>query len=249
MKKSKTNSKRLNNCIKTGSILLFLGALLLALFTLHDLQTAEGVGLYLAMLCGREERRNFDLLADIVGMLLLLACLLFPCIILKYRRAEAFFHMAALYLAFIPTVSPGSTVHLPDRLQSLSINPAMIEGSLGRAFLESFSNISDIFLMLFPLLLLCLAVNREHKNAPMERWKKGILALEFVLLLLHFLFPTISQEISFIMVYTLVIWIFAELETLCLSYPGFSNWGMILYGGCLLRGIYRMIELMSTTQL
>ena len=59
-----------------------IGALLLVLYTLHDMQTAEGAGLYLSILYGQSNRTPFDILVDIMGMLLLLALLLLPCLML-----------------------------------------------------------------------------------------------------------------------------------------------------------------------
>lgn len=245
-KTSKESSHKHRNLI---ILLLSIGILLFALCTLHDLQTAEGVGLYLSILTGAQNHRKFDILTDVIGILLLLISLLAPCIIFRHRSAEGFFHMTALYLAFIPVISPASTVHLVDTCQNLSIQQTFADNTFSRVFVESLSGITDIFLLLIPLLLLFLAINRRTEPTPTKGWKKIVVVLELGLLILNLLFPPLSQEISYFMCYALVIWIFEESETLCRHFPAFSSWGNILYGGCLLRGIYKMIELMSITHL
>lgn len=235
--------------MKFFTLLLSIGALILALCTLHDLQTAEGVGLYFSILADAQNHRIFDILVDVIGILLLLISLLIPCILLKQYNIEAFFHMTALYLAFILAISPAATVHLVDTLKNLSIRQVFAENTPFHLFLESVSNLSDIFLMLIPFLLLLLEINRETEPAPIKKWEKTIVVLELVLLILNLLLPDFSQETGYFMCYILVIWIFSEAQTLCRHFPAFACWGNILFGGCLLRGVYKMIELMSITQL
>ena len=51
----------------------FVGILIVATFlgagfTLHDMQTSQGTGLYLAMLWGHTDRTGFDILVDAFGM-------------------------------------------------------------------------------------------------------------------------------------------------------------------------------------
>ena len=49
------------------------GLLFLAWMTIHDMQTAEGTGLYLMFQAGAEKRDIFDWLVEGIGMLCLLA--------------------------------------------------------------------------------------------------------------------------------------------------------------------------------
>lgn len=249
MTKNKLSPKQLNNFIKWLCILLSVAALSLALYALHDLQTAEGVGLYLSMLFGQADRTLFDIVTDIVGMFLFLTALLLPCILLKHRTWESFFRILSLYIAFIPIVHPAATVHLNHTLADLHYRQALVEGNILTAILESFVDILPIIQMLIPILLLSCTANQISGSRSSEVWHGIIIVLEVILLLLHFIFPDLSQETSYFMHYLLLIWLFAEYEKLCKRYPSFSNWSMILFMGCWLRGIYRMIELMSVTQL
>lgn len=249
MTMNKLSKKQLDNFIKWLCLLLSAGALGLALCTLHDLQTAEGVGLYLSIIFGQDDRTFFDILMDIIGMLLFLLALILPCIILKCRTCESFFRMLSLYIAFMPIIHPGITVHLNHTLMNLQYRQTLVDGNILTAILESFIEIAPIVLMLIPILLLSCAANRISGSQPLKVWQVIILALEVIVLLIHFLFPDLSQETSYLMHYLLLMWCFAEYDKLCQHHPSLAGWSMILFGGCWLRGIYRMIELMSITQL
>ena len=102
-------SKKINKF--NGLFLIpILGLFLLAYLTLHDLATAQGIGLYLALLQGQEEREKFDLMVDIVGMLLLVAVLVIPCIVLKHKKLDALLRIMTVYFAIFENLNHISTV-------------------------------------------------------------------------------------------------------------------------------------------
>ena len=72
--------KRYAEWIQALSALLLIA---MAGLTLHDMQTAEGAGLYLAIKAGAEDRRMYDFAVDAAGMLCLLVLLLLPCFLQK----------------------------------------------------------------------------------------------------------------------------------------------------------------------
>ena len=71
--KGKGLRKRYAEWIQALSALLLIA---MAGLTLHDMQTAEGAGLYLAIKAGAEDRRMYDFAVDAAGMLCLLLLLL-----------------------------------------------------------------------------------------------------------------------------------------------------------------------------
>ena len=106
-------SKKIKN-LNILFLIPILGLFLLAYLTLHDLATAQGIGLYLALLQGQEERGRFDLLVDVVGMLLLLTVLVLPCILLKHQRTDSLLRLMTVYFAMLPSIGMGTLVHLFD---------------------------------------------------------------------------------------------------------------------------------------
>ena len=84
--KGKGLRKRYAEWIQALSALLLIA---IAGLTLHDMQTAEGAGLYLAIKAGAEDRRMYDFAVDAAGMLCLLVLLLLPCFLPSFPN---FFH-------------------------------------------------------------------------------------------------------------------------------------------------------------
>ena len=230
-------------------LLLTAGAFALAYLTLHDLQTAEGAGLYLSLKYGQSDRKGFDILVDIVGMLLLFAALFLPCLALKRLQSDSFFRITCVYLAFMPIMRPGVTVHLVDNLLNLKLRPSLPENNLTQLLLEGFADTVIVLRTELPLFLLLLMMTHSHGLSNLQKWQKIVIFSTFCLCIINFLFPAIAQETAYFMHYGLIIWCFSEWEKICERFPKFASWGNILFGGCYLRGIYRMIELMSTSHL
>ena len=94
-------------------IYLMLTAILAAgtLLTLHDMQVSEGMGLYLALQSGHEDRRLFDIAVDIAALLLLAILLWIPFCNTKPKTSEYFFRIMVCYLAFMPGISTAYILH------------------------------------------------------------------------------------------------------------------------------------------
>lgn len=88
--------------------------LLLALFALHDVATAQGVGLFLALQKGSPDRLSYDILVDVIGMISLILVLVIPYLLLRHRRAESLLRLVIAYFAFMPILSIATLVHLFD---------------------------------------------------------------------------------------------------------------------------------------
>ena len=136
----------------------------LALLTLHDMQTAEGTGLYLAFQAGTRERGPYDLLVDLAGMMCLAGLVLLPCILLKQREPESFFRFLAAYLAFLPTVSTAALVHLLDGTEDIVIRQSLLEGNLPEALREGTAGIIPLLQVGVPVLVLAAALCRRRQG-------------------------------------------------------------------------------------
>ena len=223
-------------------------AVLLALYTLHDLQTAEGAGLYLSMIFGQSQRTIFDILVDVMGMLLLFAMLLLPGLLLKHMGMASFFRFMSVYLAFMPIVHPGNVVHLGNSFLNMSLRQNISEGNLLQLLFVDCAPAFDALKYTLPLLLLLHAMCRMQKLKPFEKSRLFVFFI-IVLFVLYLLFGETAETTLYLLNYLLIVWCFAKWEALCKHSTSFGDWSIILFIGCMLRGIYRMLELISHAHL
>lgn len=233
------------NIYYVGATLCTLG---LALYALHDLQTAEGAGLYLSILYGQSSRIIFDILVDVMGMLLFLTVLLLPCLFLKHLNSASFFRLFACYLAFMPVVHPGNAVHLFEALLDLKLRNSLLTPNLGQFLFVDCLPLFELLPFLMSLLLLLTFADRQ-KNPMATRKIKLLLPFILIFLVLFLVFDNIEETTLYLICYLLLISCFAKWETLCKSNSRFANLSLILFSGCLLRGIYRMLMLISHAHL
>ena len=264
---------------------------LIVLRTLHDMQTAQGVGLYLSILGGYNSRVLFDVMVDVLGLVLLALLLLIPCFLLGFRNSESFFRLLAAYLALLPGVDLAALVHIFDPPGLFHLPQALVEGDVLNVFLAGMKEISPVLRLWLPIFFLLLMGDQMMERKGLKRWQIRILWFQIPLLLGVFLFPAISSFLAFAMQYLLLIVCFDIWEGWNKNliqgmkrpnghpyhdaeqswnndliqgmkrpnghpyhdaeqswYNGYSNirlWGMVLFGGFWLRGLYLMIEVMS----
>lgn len=236
--------------IKKPLLILVIGiSFFLCYLTLHDMQTAQGVGLYLSMQFQQDNVFLFNILVDCLGGLLLLTALLLPCLTIRRLRFDSFFRFFSVYLAFIPTIRPASLVHLGDTFANLTTRQIFSAENPLTAMLGGIADIVLLLRSVLPLLLIMLWINQAYSPSKLQKWQIGIIVGEVIFILLHFLFPDLSAETAYFLNYLLLVWCFREWEKICDHFPKFADWGMILFGGCWLRGVYRMLELMSISNL
>lgn len=229
-------------------LILIGGSLLLCYFALHDVQMAQGAGLYLSIQF-QGNRSTYDFLVELAGMLLLFVAILIPCLAFKRVRPDSIFRFLSVYLALIPMVYPATLVHLTNTLKDLQFRDF---GAVPNPATEVLAGIADtlfLFRMVIPFLVILLAINHAHAPAKLQKWQVVVLIAETFFILLYFLLPGLAEETAYFMNYFLLIWCFYEWEIICEQNPRFALWGNILFGGCLLRGIYRIIDLMSNSHL
>ena len=149
--------KRYAEWIQALSALLLIA---IAGLTLHDMQTAEGAGLYLAIKAGAEDRRMYDFAVDAAGMLCLLLLLLLPCLLQKRLRPAPFLRFASASLAFLPVVSMALLVHLADGTEEMALRQAISMGQPGAALLEWLGELLPALSVGLPVLILAFGMVR-----------------------------------------------------------------------------------------
>lgn len=225
--------------------ILSLGTFLMILLTIHDIQTAQGVGLYLSLLGSFHSRIIFDIIVDVMGIVLLALLLFIPCFLLGWLNAESFFRLLAAYLALLPSVDLAAIVHFFDSPGIFSLRQALVEGNVLEFFFSGMKEISPILRLWLPLFCLLLMGNHILGSKGLKRWQNRILLCQIPLLLGVFLFPVISSFLSFIMQYLLLLVCFDIWERWYKTYSNMHLLETIIFGGFWLRGIYLMIEVMS----
>ena len=155
--KGKGLRKRYAEWIQALSALLLIA---IAGLTLHDMQTAEGAGLYLAIKAGAEDRRMYDFAVDAAGMLCLLMLLLLPCLLQKRLRPAPFLRFASASLAFLPVVSMALLVHLADGTEEMALRQAISMGQPGAALLEWLGELLPALSVGLPVLILAFGMVR-----------------------------------------------------------------------------------------
>ncbi len=178
-----------------GTALLIALLLVLALFTLHDVATAKGIGLYFSLLSGQRDKYFYDILFDICGMAALLLVLTVPFFLLRHRTAKAFLRLTVLYFAFMPVLDLATLVHLPDG------HPLFVvayDWERGTTFL------STHFREILPGILIVLHFYRE-KDLSLKLWHKILLTFVGVLAVIIFFEPELAELAEHISGYLLVV--------------------------------------------
>lgn len=194
-----------------------------ALAAVHDMQQAEGVGLYFALKLGGE-RLVFDVIVDILAAAGLLLLISMPCLILKHRRITSLLRFAIVFFSFMPTLSMAYLIH-PSQESFLIKTPLL-----------------GLQIILPLLCLLAAAVFPDEKGR--KKWY-GVCGMAVVLLFAVTLFvPSLQQLLNFIWVYLLLLICFDLWERMYRRYSSLNTWGWILFGGLAFRAIYVLSEIL-----
>lgn len=230
-----------NNWIM-GILALFL--LAFAAAAIHDMQTAEGVGLYFALKKGTD-RQPFDLAADIAALLGLLLLTLLPCVPPAHRSIAVYFRMLTAFLAFMPKLRLAYLIHLFDTEADYSLEPLLF-----------------VLQTVAPLLcLLAIAMSlqgdaaSEHEKLidgsnvswirpAWKKWYSMCCAAAALSAAAAFFLPSQQPLFDFVLAYLLLLVCFDLWERLYRRYPALNRWGWILFGGLALRAVYVLTEIM-----
>lgn len=97
--------------VKKYIYLLLIGVLAAGtVLSLHDMQVSEGIGLYFAIKLGKNDRRIFDILADMVVLIGFFLLTWIPFRSVK-KTPEHFFRIMVSYLALMPGISTAHILH------------------------------------------------------------------------------------------------------------------------------------------
>lgn len=242
------NQKQINTLLRFLILVSLFGSFALAFYTLHDLQTAEGAGLYLSITYNSSSRILFDAVIDITGMLLLFLVTFLPILIMGKASLDSFFRFFSIYLAFMPIIHPGNVVHLLNAFQNITFRPNLINCNWENFLFQDLQPIFDMLKWLLPLILLLYAFNKISGGTKVS-YRKWFLFLFLIFIFCFCIFENIAFTFLYLAYYLLFLWLFKETETFFLICPSFAPWSYILFGGCLLRGIYRMLHLISITHI
>lgn len=197
----------------------------LAVAAVHDMQTAEGVGLYFALKLGRG-RELFDVAVDTLSALGLLALVYLPCLFLKHRSLSSLLRFLLIFLSFMPTLSLAYLLRpLQAAGETFPRQPIAILG------------------MVLPFLCL-LAMAVAWKEKAWKNWYSACCVAAVLLFSVTLFVPSLQQLFYFILVYLLLLVCFDICERLYLQHPTLNAWGMILFGGLAFRAYYVLSEIL-----
>lgn len=228
-------------CSFNGFYLIpILGLFMMAYYTLHDLATAQGIGLYLAILQGNDNRTGFDMAVDIIGMLLLVTVLVAPCMVLKHKKAESLLRLMLVYFGIMPSLSMGMMVHLFD---GHKLNVLAFDWLINLNILFS-------FLQLIIPLLVVLVYFYKQKGFVVQKWHMCFLYSLIVFGAGVLFLPELSEILLQASYYLLLLVAFDWWEHLFKRTELFEKvilW--LIFGAFGCRGCLRMLELMSAFHL
>lgn len=226
-------------------VLVSVAVLGLVFIALHDMQTAVGAGLYLSIQAGATDRTMYDLIVDVAMIVAVVLLVGTPCILQKYRKTDSFLRLIFVFLAFMPRLSPGYCVSLFDKNGLFEVRPAFKEGNVLIGLLEGAEYSASLLEMVVPMFCLLLMVVCMQGKHVVKRWYFVVLVLGLIMELGVFLFPNLAELLCFGMTYCILLIMFDLWENLMKEYSGMNTWGWILFSGLGLRGVYRLLELMS----
>lgn len=225
------------NFIVTAALLLG------CLYTLHDMQTAEGIGLFLSMQLGADSRLPFDLLVDVVCMGLLLLLVYLPCRLLRHRTRDCFLRLLIVYLAALPSVS---LAELLGFFREGGLDFVWDRGPFGAwdCWVHLYSAVSFLQLWL-PMLLLLYGFARISNCFWMEKRHRGLLIVMGILTVLLVILPSAENILVYWLGYLGIVLAFDIWESVFLKKAELKVWFSPLFGILLLRGSYNMLVLVS----
>lgn len=176
--------------------------LALCVYAIHDMQTAQGVGLYFASKIGCN-RLIFDIVTDAVFTLLLVLLLLIP----QFARLSANKGRVArfflLFVAFMPSVRC-------DYVFSLFFNPSVYDEGL--AATDWISEILNAYSILVPVLVLSFGFALTIKGTGYTFADTLLPAISAILMLPGLFVPAVNTACLFVGAYLLLMVIYHMLE-------------------------------------
>ncbi len=179
----------------------------MSVLAVHDMQTAEGVGLYFALKWNRG-RLPFDLAVDGLAGLGLFLLVLLPCIALRHKGADSVLRMLILFVAFMPRLSLAYLIRPWDTQAVVSFDVPIF-------LLQTFVP----FLFLAALALAAGDPEREKGDIVWRRWYSLCVAAAISAFVAALFFPEINQFLYYVLGYLLLLVCFDLWERVYLRFP------------------------------
>lgn len=203
---------------------VFLAYLVMAALCIHDMQSAEGVGLLFALRAGKD-RLWYDVVADSLGVLGLLLLVVVPCFRLGHRSAAALLRMQLAFLSFMPSLSMAYLLHPLEGGEELQLQ-------------------QPLFLLQTLLPFFCLWAAVLGREA-WKRWYGFYAGAAVLLFVTGFPVPSLQPLLQFVMTYLLLLAAFDLWERVWKKYPALNVWGWLLFGGLGFRAFYVLSRVMG----
>lgn len=225
---------------RMGNWILMAGILLCCLYAFHDMHTAEGIGLYLAAWLGVEQRIFMDIAVDVLCMGVLAALIYIPCRVLGYWTSEAGLRLLIGYLALMPSLSLSRLVELFQNRQSF-----LWEMDFTGALYVWIYSVAPFLQVWVPLFILLYGIGKVYQCLDFKGWYRWIILGQCVLLLGLLLVPTADNMLLYVAAYPGLLVGFDCWEAVLQKLPALKKWSVLFWGLLLLRGMFRLIVLMS----
>lgn len=252
MEKKKPITNQQNRIKSISAILLVLLLFGFAMIAYHDLQIAQGAGLYLAAELGHPSRAPFDLLMDVLGGLSIIICIIIPPLLLKKRTAEAILHFTIYFLALSSIIQPGNLVHITSQFTNWELRQELFSGNFAGELIVHLTEPLAVLLLEVPLIIVFFTVNKNVTSRSLSVWKKILLWISLLLPVMFVLFPGFHEYTLFVLHYFLLIILFDESECFFehMNKDKSEKVIKLLFFGILaLRIIYRVLFLLQNTHL
>lgn len=235
----------------SGFLYVLLSAIMLLLNVLayHDMQTAEGVGLYFALKAESADRIPYDIAADLIRMGGILLFLILPCLLTGHKGSAAFFRLLSVWAALMPVVSMGALVPLTEGFGSGLWKMSFEESGIVTKFWQGETELEQILLIWIPMLCLLAAGLAAAGQKVMMRWYKVCFWIACLLLVMILVFPGLLAVWQFFLCYLFLLCCFDLWERLQACYPEWEIPALCLSGLMWLRGVYCLLELLSVSHL
>lgn len=245
--------KNVEKYIRAGSIVLVFALFLICLYALHDVQTAQGIGLYFSLQLGMESRTGMDILVDMAGMLALALLLALPCWLRGSRgitfTSASYARLFIGYLSAVPIVSPAKVLQLFQGYEIVCFWDLGVKAAVW----EWFYHVTHFCQVWLPLLLVLSAfANVIPQNEScgsggfvVLRRHRIMGAAIIVLLLILLIVPTAENVILHVCGYLGLWYAFDLWEDLLRQNVKLKRWSIVIFGLLLFRGLYGILVLVS----
>ncbi len=222
--------------------ILITALFLCCLYALHDMQTAQGIGLFFAMQLGMDNRMPMDVTVDALGVVALALLIYLPCVKLRHKSVAAFCRLFIVYIAVVPQLDLAGVLALVQRFEPIFIWEMGFADGLWQWFYGAIN-----FLQVWvPVFVVLVALAKRNDCFVFEKWYQMFWAVQGILLLLLLCMPAAENVVLYLVGYLGTLVAFDCWERVLGKNEKLTVWISIPFLLLLLKGIYRVLVLVST---